>query len=70
MSPSSSAPLSMRRSARETVAAVPIQRGVPGAVSGRQRRQGRNPAASAAAAQEKKSRFLRNGGRAGQMGRQ
>ena len=35
----------------ETVADVPFHAGVPGEVSGRQRRQGLNPASSAAAAQ-------------------
>jgi hypothetical protein len=43
-------PSSIMRIPRATVVAVPIHAGDPGAVSGRQRRQGRNPARSAAAA--------------------
>ena len=35
-------PASIRRTARATVVAVPLQAGLPGAVSGRQRRHGRN----------------------------
>ena len=41
-----------------------------GAVSGRQRRQARNPASSAAAAVTTKTMFSRFGVRAGQTGRQ
>ena len=43
----------MSRSARLTVARLPIQVLEKGAVSGRQRRHGRKPAASAAAADGK-----------------
>jgi hypothetical protein len=39
--------------ARDTVADVPFQAGVPGAASGRHRKQGLRPAAAAAAAVEK-----------------
>ena len=46
----SRAPSCTSASARRTTAEVPIQAGVPGAASGRQRRQGRNPASPAAAA--------------------
>jgi hypothetical protein len=49
---------------------VPRQDPWPGAVSGRQRRQGRNPAAPAAAAVAKKRQFSALGVRAGQIGRQ
>ena len=45
-----SAPSWMSRSARRTTADVPSQAGVPGAASGRQRRQGRYPSVAAAAA--------------------
>ena len=48
--PSSSAPSWIRASARRTTADVPSHAGVPGAASGRQRRQGRKPASAAAAA--------------------
>src|SRR5215471_16562674 len=48
---SSSAPSEISRSARETVVDEPFQAGVPGAHSGRHRRQGRNPAVDAAAAE-------------------
>ena len=44
--------------------------GVPGAASGRQRRQARKPASSAAAAHAKKMQFDGRGARAGQTGRQ
>ena len=47
---SSSAPISISASARETVFEVPRQAPRSGAVSGRQRRHGRNPASWAAAA--------------------
>jgi len=40
----------MSRKARETVVEVPSHAGVPGELSGRQRKQGRKPAAAAAAA--------------------
>ena len=56
--------------ARDTVTEVPSHAGVPGAFSGRQRRHGRNPAASAAAAHSKNRVFSRRGVRAGQIGRQ
>ena len=46
----SSAPSWTSASARRTTAEVPSQAGVPGAASGRQRRQGRKPASAAAAA--------------------
>jgi len=39
--------------ALETVAEVPFQAGLPGAASGRHRRQGRKPASAAAAAEGK-----------------
>jgi len=68
--PRSSAPSEMSRSARATVPDVPLQAGVPGAVSGRHRRHGRNPASSAAAAHGKNRTFSRFGVRAGQIGRQ
>ena len=51
MPPRSSAPSAISRRARDTVAEVPSQAGVPGEVSGRQRRHGRKPASAAAAAQ-------------------
>ena len=60
----------MTRSARLTVAAVPFQAGTPGLISGRQRRQGLNPAEYAAAAVGKKTQFSNLGVRAGQIGRQ
>ena len=69
-SPSSSAPSAISRSARETVAEVPIQAGVPGDALGRQRRQGRKPASWAAAAWGTKRQFSRLGVGAGQIGRQ
>ena len=46
----SSAPSLMRRSPRDTTLDVPDHAGVAGDASGRQRRQGRNPSACAAAA--------------------
>ena len=49
--PVSRAPPSISRRPRATVCEVPSQGVVPGAVSGRQRRQGRKPAASAAYAE-------------------
>jgi len=67
---SSRKPPSMSRSARETVAAAPCQAGVPGAVSGRQRKQGRKPARSAAAAVGKKTTLRDRAGFTGQVGRQ
>ena len=60
----------MKRSARETVAAAPFHAGVPGAVSGRQRRHGRKPARSAAAAVAKNMTFLDCAGFTGHVGRQ
>ena len=68
--PSSRYPRSMSRSARETVAAAPRHAGVPGAASGRQRKQGRNPARSAAAAVGKNTTFRDLAGFTGQVGRQ
>src|SRR2546427_316883 len=67
---SSRNPRSMSRSARETLAAAPCHAGVPGAVSGRQRRQGRKPARSAAAAVGKKTTLRDRAGFTGQVGRQ
>jgi hypothetical protein len=60
----------MSRIARETVAAAPCHAGVPGAASGRHRRQGRNPARSAAAALAKKTTLRDRAGLTGQVGRQ
>jgi hypothetical protein len=57
-------------SARLTVLAVPRQKARSGAISGRQRRQGRKPASCAAAAEAKKRQFSNLGGRVGQIGRQ
>jgi hypothetical protein len=68
--PSSRNPPSMSRMARETVAAAPRHAGVPGAVSGRHRKQGRNPARSAAAAVGKKTTLRDWAGFTGQVGRQ
>lgn len=68
--PSSRKPRSIRRSARETVAPAPRQAGVPGAASGRQRRHGRNPARSAAAAVGKNTTLRDFAGFTGQVGRQ
>jgi hypothetical protein len=59
----------MSRSARSTVVRLPIQALENGAVSGRQRKQGRKPAVSAAAA-DGKNETLADRGRAGQTGRQ
>jgi hypothetical protein len=50
MSPTSSTLSFISLNARDTVAEVPIQAGVPGELSGRQRRQGRRPDSAAAAA--------------------
>jgi hypothetical protein len=63
-------PCSMSRSARDTDAAAPRHAGVPGAASGRQRKHGRNPAASAAAAVGKKTTLHDFAGFTGQTGRQ
>lgn len=52
------------------MAEVPVQIGVLGEVSGRQRLQGRKPLASALAAVWWNSTFLNFGLGAGQMGRQ
>jgi hypothetical protein len=60
----------MSARARDTVFEVPRQQPASGAVSGRQRRQGRNPASCAAAADAKKRQFSRFAVRAGQTGRQ
>jgi len=67
---SSRNPRSMSRSARDTVAAAPCQAGVPGAASGRQRRHGRKPAPSAAAAVGKKMTLRDLAGFTGHVGRQ
>ena len=66
----SSKPSLISRMARPTVERVPLQAGLPGAVSGRQRRQGRKPARSAAAADGKNTTFSDRAGRTGQIGRQ
>ena len=68
--PSSRYPPSISRNARVTVAAAPRQAGVPGAASGRQRRHGRNPARSAAAAVAKNTTLRDWAGLTGQIGRQ
>jgi hypothetical protein len=60
----------MSRSARSTVARLPIQALEKGAASGRQRRHGRKPAASAAAADGKNETLADRAGRTGQTGRQ
>ena len=60
----------MSRSARATTAEPPSHSGVPGAVSGRQRRHARKPAAAAAAALGKKRTRSRRGDGAGHTGRQ
>jgi hypothetical protein len=56
--------------ARDTVAEVPDQAGVPGDVSGLQRKHGRNPALAAAAADLKKVTFSGLGSFTGHTGRQ
>ena len=56
--------------ARDTVAEVPDQAGVPGDVSGLQRRHGRNPSLAAAAADLKKVTFSGLGSFTGHTGRQ
>lgn len=63
-------PRSISRSARDTVAAAPRHAGVPGAVSGRHRKHGRNPARSAAAAVGKNTTFVDFAGLTGHVGRQ
>ena len=68
--PSSKAPSSIKRMARRTTASVPIHAGLVGALSGRQRRQGRYPAFIAALADGKKVQFSDFGVEAGQTGRQ
>ncbi len=68
--PSSRNPRSMSRRARVIVAAAPCHAGVPGAVSGRHRKQGRKPAPSAAAAVGKKTTLRDLAGFTGQVGRQ
>ena len=60
----------MSRSARDTVEAAPRHAGVPGAASGRQRKHGRKPARSAAAAVGKKTTFRDWAGFTGHVGRQ
>jgi len=67
---SSRNPRSIKASPRETLAEDPRQAGDPGAASGRQRRQGRKPAASAAAAEGKNRTFSERAGLTGQIGRQ
>src|SRR5262245_1172628 len=59
---SSTTPSEISRSARDTTAELPSQADVPGAASGRHLRQGRNPAASAAAAQANQRIFSGVGG--------
>jgi len=66
----SSAPCSISFSARSTVLRVPFHAGHHGATSGRQRRQGRYPAASAAGALGRKDTLRVAAGRAGQIGLQ
>jgi hypothetical protein len=56
--------------ARVTDAAAPRHAGVPGAVSGRHRKHGRNPARSAAAAVGKNATLRDFAGSTGQVGRQ
>src|SRR5579863_7819225 len=69
--PPSSNPLSaIKRNARETVVDVPTHAGVPGELSGRQRRQGRKPASAAAAAVGKYRQFFSFAVGAGQIERQ
>jgi len=60
----------MSPSARETVDAAPRHAGVPGAASGRHRKQGRKPAHSVAAAVGKKTTLRDWAGFTGQVGRQ
>ncbi len=55
--PSSSAPDAISAMARDTVLDVPCQAAMSGEVSGRQRKQGRNPASCAAAALGRKMTF-------------
>ena len=55
---------------RRTVFELPFHAPMSGAVSGRQRRHGRNPAACAAAAEATNRQFSTFGGRAGHTGRQ
>jgi hypothetical protein len=56
--------------ARETTADVPAHAGVPGDAEDRHRRQGRNPAVSAAAAEANQTILLGLANGAGQMERQ
>ncbi len=65
-----SAPSVIRRRALPTVVDVPFQAGVPGAVSGRQRRHGRKPAATASPAVRKYRTFSRRAVGDGQIGLQ
>jgi hypothetical protein len=60
----------MNARALDTLLEVPRQEARSGAVSGRQRRQGRKPAVWAAMAEAKNRQFSNLGVRAGQMGRQ
>src|SRR4029077_10020812 len=60
----------IRRKARETVFEVPSHAGVPGEHSGRQRKQGRNPASAAAAGVAKYRQFFSFAVGPGQIGRQ
>jgi len=66
----SSSPAAINFKPRVTVALVPDQAGVPGADSGRQRKQGLNPAIPAAAAEAKNITFSGLGRRTRQTGRQ
>lgn len=68
--PSSSAPSSIRCSARDTISDPAGHPGSPADLSGRQRLQGRKPPSSAAAEHAKKRTFCRLGGRTGQTGLQ
>jgi hypothetical protein len=68
--PPSRAPSAINRIARDTTADVPAQAGVPGDTAGRHRRQGRNPAASAAAAEANQIMLLGLANGTGQMERQ
>ena len=63
-------PSAISRTARAARSARTFHSGDPGLVSGRHRRQARNPAASAAPACAKNRMFARAGVRAGQTGRQ
>ena len=60
----------MRAAAAETSRGTASMGPLPGASSGRQRRQARKPSCSASAAWPKKTQRSRRGVRAGQTGRQ